>query len=358
MDKYFNISKVFAKVKEKKRIVFTVWAITAVLSAIWIFPQPRYYTAYVSLAPEMGEAKEGGGLSSIASSFGINIGGISSMDAIYPQLYPELFKSTDFMVGLMSIKVRTEDGKLNTDYYTYLTKHQKSNPLTAPFKAAAKGVKQMFSSEEESIQGNISAANLNPFRLSKKDMSLIEEVQKKITCVYNKKNDVITISVEDQNPYICAVLADSVTAHLQDFIVEYRTRKAKVDYEYYKKMTAESKHAYEKARQLYASYADANQDVTLKSFKAIEDDLENEMQLKYNMYSAMNTRLETALAKVQENTPAFTVLNNSTVPTLPAGPKRVRFVLGMLIFVTFMMVFWFSKDEFRLLFRNSENKGE
>ncbi|MCI6448318.1 MAG: chain-length determining protein, partial [Prevotella sp.] len=227
-----------------------------------------------------------------------------------------------------------------------------------PFKAAAKGVKQMFSSEEESIQGNISAANLNPFRLSKKDMSLIEEVQKKITCVYNKKNDVITISVEDQNPYICAVLADSVTAHLQDFIVEYRTRKAKVDYEYYKKMTAESKHAYEKARQLYASYADANQDVTLKSFKAIEDDLENEMQLKYNMYSAMNTRLETALAKVQENTPAFTVLNNSTVPTLPAGPKRVRFVLGMLIFVTFMMVFWFSKDEFRLLFRNSENKGE
>ena len=82
------------------------------------------------------------------------------------------------------------------------------------------------------------------------------------------------------------------------------------------------------------------------------------MQLKYNMYSAMNTRLETALAKVQENTPAFTVLNNSTVPTLPAGPKRVRFVLGMLIFVTFMMVFWFSKDEFRLLFRNSENKGE
>ena len=63
MDKYFNISKVFAKVKEKKRIVFTVWAITAVLSAIWIFPQPRYYTAHVSLAPEMGDAKEGGGFS-------------------------------------------------------------------------------------------------------------------------------------------------------------------------------------------------------------------------------------------------------------------------------------------------------
>ena len=352
MDRYFNISNVFAKIKEKKNYLYTIWIITAVLSVIWIFPQPRYYTAQVSLAPEMGENKESGGLSSIASSFGINIGGISSMDAIYPQLYPEIFKSTDFMVGLMSIKVRSEDGNMTTDYYTYLTKHQKQNPLIAPFKAA---VKQIFSSDEKSKQSNSSGVNLNPFRLSKNDMSLIESVQKKITCVYNKKTDVITISVEDQDPYICAVLADSVTAHLQAFIIDYRTRKAKVDYEYYKKMTAESKHAYDKARQRYVSYADANLDVTLKSFKAIEDDLENEMQLKYNMYSAMNTRLEAALAKVQENTPAFTVLNNSTVPTLPAGPKRVRFVLGMLIFVTFIMIFWLSKDELRLLIRSSES---
>lgn len=72
----------------------------------------------------------------------------------------------------------------------------------------------------------------------------------------------------------------------------------------------------------------------------------------------MTTRLETAMAKVQENTPAFTVLNNSTVPTKPAGPKRSRFVLGMLIFITFIMIIWFSKDEFKLLIRNSENKDE
>ena len=189
-------------------------------------------------------------------------------------------------------------------------------------------------------------------------MSLIEDVQNKIQCIYNKKNDVISISVRDQDPYISALLVDSVTAHLQTFIVEYRTKKAKVDYEYYKKITAESKRAYEIARQKYASFADANQEVTLQSVKAVEDDLENEMQLKYNMYSAMTTRLETAMAKVQENTPAFTVLNNSTVPTKPAGPKRSRFVLGMLIFITFIMIIWFSKDEFKLLIRNSENKDE
>lgn len=359
MDKYFNISNVFAKCKEKKKTFFFGWLVTIIVSIIWVLPQPRYYVSQMSLAPETGEAKEGGGLSSIASNFGINIGGIASTDAIYPQLYPELFKSTNFMVGLMSIKLTSEDGKSTMDYYTYLTKHQKKNSFLAFFSLIGKSIKGFFSADDSNKKNDkMIGADLNPFKLSKKDMSLIEDVQNKIQCIYNKKNDVISISVRDQDPYISALLVDSVTAHLQTFIVEYRTKKAKVDYEYYKKITAESKRAYEIARQKYASFADANQEVTLQSVKAVEDDLENEMQLKYNMYSAMTTRLETAMAKVQENTPAFTVLNNSTVPTKPAGPKRSRFVLGMLIFITFIMIIWYSKDEFKLLIRNSENNEE
>lgn len=111
----------------KEKTFFFGWLVTIIVSIIWVLPQPRYYVSQMSLAPETGEAKEGGGLSSIASNFGINIGGIASTDAIYPQLYPELFKSTNFMVGLMSIKITSEDGKSTMDYYTYLTKHQKKN---------------------------------------------------------------------------------------------------------------------------------------------------------------------------------------------------------------------------------------
>jgi uncharacterized protein involved in exopolysaccharide biosynthesis len=64
------------------------------------------------------------------------------------------------------------------------------------------------------------------------------------------------------------------------------------------------------------------------------DDLENEMQLRYNVYTALNTRLEAAQAKVQENTPVFTTLTNATVPVKPAGPKRMIFVAAMLFLAT------------------------
>jgi uncharacterized protein involved in exopolysaccharide biosynthesis len=138
-------------------------------------------------------------------------------------------------------------------------------------------------------------------------------------------------------------MADSIMKRLQDYITAYRTKKARIDYEYYKNLNNQAKQSYGQARRKYASFADANQDVLLKSVKAKEEDLENDMQMKYNIYTAMNTRLEMALAKVQEATPAFTILNNATVPVKPAGPKRMLFVIAMLFLSTVGTVFYIYK---------------
>ena len=68
---------------EKRKKFFIMWPIVAALSILWIIPQPRYYNCSVSLAPEANGEDLGGGLASMASSFGINLGGNGS-DAIYP----------------------------------------------------------------------------------------------------------------------------------------------------------------------------------------------------------------------------------------------------------------------------------
>ena len=146
-------------------------------------------------------------------------------------------------------------------------------------------------------------------------------------------------------------MADSVRVKLQNFITEYRTSKARVDLEYYSKLTKEAKSDYEEARRLYASYADSNVELTLESFKAKKDDLENDMQLKYNTYSTLNTQLQMAKAKVQERTPAFTILQGAALPQKPAGPKRVIFVLFML-FLTFTGTLLYAmKDDILRQFR-------
>ena len=88
-------------------------------------------------------------------------------------------------------------------------------------------------------------------------------------------------------------------------------------------MSRKAKLDYEDALARYGAYSDANLNIVRKETELKQTVLENEMQLKYNTYSALNTQLQAAKAKVQERTPAFTTLQCATVPLKPDGPKRM-----------------------------------
>ena len=70
-------------------------------------------------------------------------------------------------------------------------------------------------------------------------------------------------------------MTDSVREKLQTYITNYRTNKARTDYEYYKKLTFNAKQEYEKVRRQYASMADARTNVSLRSVELRMEDLEN-----------------------------------------------------------------------------------
>ena len=326
---------------EKRKTFFIMWPIVAVLSILWIIPQPRYYDCSVSLAPESNGEDLGGGLASMASSFGINLGG-NGNDAIYPLLYPDLMGSNKFIVSLFDIRVKTDDNTIDTDYYTYLTKHQKKNWLTAPFNKAKNTIVALFSEKKKNTSST--GKNINAFRLSERDYNLVELVKKNITCDVDKKTDVVTITVRDHDCLVSAILADSVKQRLQNFIIEYRTSKARLDLNHYTELASQAKKEYDASIAKYSQYCDANQDIILQTSISERDKLEGEMQLKYNTYNALCTQLEATKAKLQERIPAFTTLKTATVPIRPAGPKRMIFVAGMLILGTIVTSLWLVRN--------------
>lgn len=316
----------------KRKTFYIVWPIVFALSCLWIFPQPRYYTCEVKLAPEGGE--EGGDLASVASSFGFNIGGMASTDAIYPTLYPELFESPEFIASLLKIQVVSDDETIKTDYYTYLRKHQKKNWLTKPFEDAKKAVMDFLSSEPKPTPRK-KGEELNPFKMNKIDFGLVERVKENVSCNIDKKTDVISINVQDQDRQICALMADSIKERLQAFIIDYRTKKVRQDVKYYQHLTDSAKIEYEKALMAYGSYNDGHRNVTLQTYVQLGDKLKNDMDTKLATYNTFNAQLAAAKAKVQERTPSFTTLKSATVPQKPARPKRMLFVIGMLVLGTF-----------------------
>ena len=176
---------------------------------------------------------------------------------------------------------------------------------------------------------------VNKFRLTREQAGIVKVIDQKVVCDVDKKTMVITINVTDQDPVIAATMADTVKTRLQNFITDYRTSKARVDLEYNRKICAETKARYEKARQLYAEFMDHNRDIILQTVRQKQTDLENEMQLQYNAYTQVASQLLAAEAKVQEETPAFTTLQSATVPVLKAGPKRAQMCL-IFVFLAFL----------------------
>ena len=340
-----DLGRIIRVLKTKKKAYIWVVFISFVLSCIWIFPQPRYYDCEVSLAPEINNESFNGGLSSVASSLGFDLGALGGSDAIYPLLYPDLFESPEFLVGLFNIKVKTLDGEINTDYYTYLKDYQKQNILTFPFNQASNYIKSLFEKPDDRTNTTQGENKVNPFLLSKKEFDLMTLITNKIKCSVDKKTDVIFIVVRDQDPLVCAIIADSVKAHLQSFIIQYRTSKARQDCAYYQHLTDSAMIEYEKALRVYTDYCDTHKDVILQAYISERDKLENDMVSKYNAYNAFASQLQAMKAKVQERTPSFTTLKSATVPVKPSGPKRMIFVIGMVVLSLFAASLFFARKE-------------
>ena len=329
-----DFGKIFQDLLRHKWLYVKVLPVAFVLAAIYALSLPNFYNCTVKLSPEMGGSKSSAGsLASLASSFGVNLGtGGAGTEALFPTLYPDLMNSVDFKTSLFDVPVTIEGDKEDGEkdrtmpYYDYLKDEQKS-PW---WSAAMKAVFSIFKSQNSNLKEKV-----DPFRLTMEQTNIVNAINRNVVCDVDKKTMVITISVTDQNAVIAATMADTVKTRLQKFITDYRTSKARVDLEYNKKITAETKARYEKARQKYAEFMDSNQDIILQTVRQKQTDLENEMQLQYNAYTQAAAQYLAAEAKVQQETPAFTTLQSATVPVLKAGPKRAQMCL-IFVFLAFL----------------------
>ena len=332
-----DFKKIFSDLLKHKKLYYKVLPIAFVVAAIYALSLPNYYSCTVKLSPELSGSKSTSSLASLASSFGVNLGsGGAGTEALFPTLYPDLMNSVDFKTDLFKVKVRREDDNKEFTYYDYLANEQK----TTWWAAGIKGFFSLFGSKKED-----ESSKIDPFRLSKKQTDIVKDINKNVVCDVDKKTMVITISVTDQDPLICATMADSVKTRLQQFITDYRTSKARVDYDYNLKLSREAKARYEQARNRYAAYADSHRNVTSQTAQTKEADLQNEMQIQQQIYQQVIGQLQQAEMKVQQETPAFTTLQSATVPVRKTGPKRAQMCLIFLFLAALGTTAWILYKE-------------
>lgn len=331
------------KVWGERKFVLKACGYAVLIGLVIAFSIPREYTANAMIAPELSDNKTTGGLSSLAAMAGFNLNATSTADAIYPDLYPDIVTSTPFITGLFNVQVKDLDEEVDTTLYCYLNEHQRVPWWTlitsAPFKALG-WVISLFTEEEKED------AILDPFHLTKEEADIAKELSERITVSVDKKTGVTTLSVTMQDARISACLTDTVVRRLQDYITEYRTTKARQDFQFQEKLFERKKKEYEKAQENYAKFADANKNIILLSYRAEQERLENEMRLAYQVYTSVARQLQMAEAKVQEITPVYTIIEPATIPIKASKPRKTLMLLGIVFLTGLCCVSWilFGRD--------------
>lgn len=320
---------ILRKIIAIRKTLYKAAGVGLILGIIIALSIPKQYTVTVTLSPEMGGDKAGGGLASLASSFLGTATTGSSPDALNATLAPDIVASTPFILELFNTKVQTLDGKLDTTLVAYLD--EQKQPWWGYIKAAPgmaiEAIKSLFSEEADT------ASVLNPFQLTKEESEKVEGLRKVLTADVDKKTAMTTLTVTLQDPKVTAIVADSVVAKLQQYIIDYRIKKAKEDCAYLEQLYKERQQEYYDAQSKYAHYFDSNRNIALQSVRAEQERLQNDMNLAYQVYSQVAQQLQVARAKIQEEKPVFAVVEPATVPLQPSGTSRKVILVGIVFLV-------------------------
>lgn len=315
-----------------RKTLYKAAGIGVVLGLIIALSIPKQYTVAVTLSPEMGGDKSSG-LASLASSFLGGSASSSSNDALNVTLAPDIVASTPFILELFNTRVQTLDGELDTTLVAYLD--EQKQPWWGYIKAAPGlaigAIKSIFSEKADTV------SVLNPFQLTNEEAGKVKGLRQAITADVDKKTAMTTITVTLQDPKVTAIVADSVVAKLQQYIVDYRIKKAKEDCDYLEQLYKERQQEYYDAQSKYAHYFDSNRNIAFQSVRTEQERLQNDMSLAYQVYSQVAQQLQVARAKIQEEKPVFAVVEPATVPLQPSGTSRKMILVGI-VFLTICCV--------------------
>lgn len=300
---------------------------------------PKEYTVGVTLSPEMGGEKGNSEIAGVAASFlGGGTGIKSGTDALNASLSSDIVSSTPFLLELLNMKVVVNEGDTEM-FSTYLMTESSPwwNYIIGLPGIISRQVNSWFTHEKisskEKLQGRL-------IILTKDENTQIGALKKKITATVDKKTAITNVNVTLQDPKVAAIVADSVVHRLQEYIISYRTSKAKEDCAYLERLFEERKLEYYAAQKKYADYVDAHYNLILQSVRAEQERLQNDMNLSYQVYSQVANQLQVARAKVQEEKPVFAIVEPAVVPIESSSMRRSIYIYLFVFLSIFGTIGW------------------
>lgn len=311
--------EILRKLLKRWKFIALVTILFSVMGVVFALQMKRTYTVTMTLAPELPN-RSNNSISQLAAIMtGSSILTSSTSDALNITLFPQISESRPFLCSFLDMPVTKYVSRENelegvkadtTTLFTHLLGRDRTFTERELRKMAEADAKYLYN---DSI--------IDPEVLTPRQYKAVERLRSAIKTDVDMKTGVTTIVVTMDDPMIVKQLSDSVCQRLQDFVTEYRTKKATSDYEYYVEMANEAYARLVKAQAAYASRMDYDRSVILQSVSTVRQRLQNEANLANQLYSQLAQQRELAKAKIQEVKPVYAVVQPAYQPNKPSNSR-------------------------------------
>jgi uncharacterized protein involved in exopolysaccharide biosynthesis len=328
-----DFSAIWRIIKKGKLFVIGITLFFTFSGIIYAFTLKEEFQVIGKILPEI-QSKGGsiGQFAGLAALAGVDLAGAGSgVDAVRPDLYPDVLKSTPFFLSLFKEKVKNKNNK-STDFLEFY------NSEVLNGKVKADDLKNKYPKSGDYISFN---------RQIEKN---IKDLKERIICNYDKKVGVISISVKLPDPIVAAIVTRYSMNYLTQYIIDYRIEKQKRDLEFLKEKLDSAKGKYFNNQNKKASYTDKMplNALRFQSADLQRERIESEYKISSTFYNSLLQKYEEAKLKMQQETPVIKILEPPVVPNVKSEPKRALIIFMFIFFgliVSFIFIFVFRPND-------------
>lgn len=323
--KNINFKALWKILLKEKWLIIGITTLFTIAGTIYAFSLKEEFISEGKILPEI-QSKGGsiGQFAGLAALAGVDLGSASGgADAVRPDLYPDVLKSTPFFLRLFQEKIKDKTNKELT-FQTFYNKEVLDGKLKE------KDQKIKYPQSDNYISFN---------RQTEKN---IKDLKERIVCTYDKKVGVITISIKMPDPVVAANVARFSMNYLTDYIINYRTEKQKRDLDFLAERLNTAKGKYYNNQSKKASYTDQMplNSLRLQSADLQRERIESEYKISSSFYNSLLQKYEEAKLKMQQETPVIKVLEPPVVANLKSEPKRaILLIISVVLGIFFSSLF-------------------
>lgn len=349
-----DLSELAKNIWEKRKIIVKVTIIFFVLGLLVAILIPDEYSSETTLLPEVSTTQNRAG--SLLQRYGSLLGMSGSLNlgdegVLPPQLYPQIVKSLPFQLALLNKRIYFEDYDTTTSVYNFIDNIYKPSfySYIIDYTIGLPGIiKEKFFSEEDKKPLPKGFEVDSIISVTKDQMDIIDEMQKRVMVSLNEETGVISIIVKMPDANASAQVSKACIGLIKTYVTNYRTRKAKQYLIYAQNQLEDVKNNFEYAQNRLAKFRDSNLNLGTAKAQSQEQRLQSEYDLAFNVYNTVAQQVEQAKLNLQEQIPVVSILQPPQIPiednTSGLLILLAFILLGLFITVGYYIVIFLRKE--------------